>query len=45
MSKCFTKRYNDCPAFFSGSLLDACQTAFDSTTEDDVRSFILTVKI
>ena len=27
---CFMERYNECPAFFMGSLRDACRKAFDS---------------
>ncbi len=35
---CLTKRYNISPKFFSGSLQDACQTAFNSTIIEEVRS-------
>ncbi len=35
---CFTNRYSACPAFFSGSLRDACQAALDS---EEVRLLLL----
>jgi hypothetical protein len=34
---CFTRRYNACPVFFSGSLQDACEAAFNLTLIEEVR--------
>jgi hypothetical protein len=34
---CFMRRYNSCPAFFMGSLQDACQAAFASSAIEKVR--------
>jgi len=38
LSKCFERRYDACPAFFMGSLRDACQVAFSPTISEEVRS-------
>lgn len=38
--RCFHKRYHASPAFFAGSLRDACQTALDPPNIEDVRSII-----
>ena len=31
------RRYDACPAFFPGTLRDACQAAFNSTIIEEVR--------
>lgn len=36
LSRCFMSRYSDCPAFFMGSLKDACQKAFDDNRIKEV---------
>ncbi|UJR19866.1 hypothetical protein I4U23_022999 [Adineta vaga] len=35
--KCFAQRYNECPAFFVGSLQAACEEAFGSPMINEVR--------
>ncbi|CAF3204184.1 unnamed protein product [Rotaria sp. Silwood2] len=40
-NKCFEWRYDACPAFFMGSLRDACQEAFKSTVIQEVPSHLL----
>ncbi|CAF1225905.1 unnamed protein product [Adineta steineri] len=37
ISACFMKRYHACPMFYRGSLHNACQEAFKSTTIEEVR--------
>jgi hypothetical protein len=34
---CFMRRYNSCPVFFTGSLQDACQAAFNVLAIKKVR--------
>jgi hypothetical protein len=37
ISKCFDQRYDACPAFFRGSLQEACEAAFSSPVIKEVR--------
>ncbi len=37
LSNCFHRRYDACPAFFPGSLQEACEAAFSSTVIKEVR--------
>jgi hypothetical protein len=37
LSKCFARRYDACPAFFRGSLQEACKAAFSSPVIKEVR--------
>ncbi|CAF4409859.1 unnamed protein product [Rotaria sp. Silwood2] len=39
--KCFERRYDACPAFFAGSLQDACQEAFKSTVIQERRPVLV----
>ena len=39
--KCFEQRYEDCPVFFSGSLRNACESAFNSNVLQEVRLNLL----
>ena len=34
------RRYQECPAFFAGSLADACQAAFNLNVIEEVRYLI-----
>ena len=38
--KCFERRYNACPAFSMGSLQQACEEAFKSTSIREVRLYL-----
>jgi len=37
LTECFDRRYDACPAFYPGSLREACETAFSSTAIKEVR--------
>ncbi|CAF2072996.1 unnamed protein product [Rotaria magnacalcarata] len=41
MAECFYQRYSACPAFYTGSLIEACQAAFRSTATEKPRPVLV----